>query len=85
MIHESKVIKYPGTLKELADDIGYLRYDKTAEFIQQLANNLRKQAKGDEKRDRLTLAKEGYDTADYLDKAYESMMKAWKICEPNMK
>jgi hypothetical protein len=63
------VLNYLGTVEQLADDIGYLRYDKTAEFIQLLAKKVEPQQQ---------TAGNALDTACFF------MTKAWKICEKYM-
>jgi hypothetical protein len=37
MIHTSEVINYPGSMEELAEEIGNLKYDALARFLELLA------------------------------------------------
>ncbi len=45
MVHPTEVEKYKGSLKELAEDLAYLRYDKQSEFLKEYAKYIRGQAK----------------------------------------
>ena len=85
MNHPNKIENYDGTLEDLAKAIGNLSYDKTAEFIEKLADDIERQADADYERGRIKLAKRLYKTADNLYKSKKEMDFAWKICEPYMK
>jgi hypothetical protein len=45
--HPLQVAGYPGTLQELAKEVGNLRYDKIVEFMRALRNDLHEQAVND--------------------------------------
>jgi len=45
MWHPSEIEKYPGTLKELAQEIANLRYDSLAQFLLELRNCLEEDSK----------------------------------------
>lgn len=82
-------MKHPETvegysLDELAIAIGNLQYDKTASFLEKLADDLKRQADADHSKGRVHLAKELYATAEKIYGAKEKMYAAWKICEPYM-
>lgn len=83
--HPLKVENYSGTLQELAEDIGNLRYDATAEFLKHLANKFEKDSKADAERKRLKLSRYLYRTFYYLKSAAGDINSAWKICKPKMK
>ena len=40
MIHREDIERYPGTLAQLANDVGDLRYDALASFLRSLAEKL---------------------------------------------
>ena len=83
--HPSHVEGYEGTLEELANAVGNMTYDQTATFIENLAEDINRQADADLKRGRIKLANELYNTAEKLYQAKEEMDKAWEICLPYMK
>jgi len=85
MNHPDKVESYNGTLEDLAKAIGNMSYDKTAEFIEKLADDIERQADEDYKRGRIKLASKLYKTIYELRKAKKEMNLAWKICQPYMK
>ena len=74
-----------GSLDELAEEVGNLRYDKTRDFLSSLADDIKRQADADKGRGRLQLAEKLYQTAERLYSARDEMERAWKICEPYMK
>jgi hypothetical protein len=83
--HPLTIEKYSGTLQELAEDIGNLRYDATADFLQHLANKFEKDSKADAQRKRVKLSRYLYRTFFYLKNAAGDVTSAWKICKPKMK
>ena len=74
----------PGTLGELAEELGNLRYDALAEFLSLLAAKLGEDATQDEKRGRSRLATALRDAATGANEAATAIQRAWKICEPHM-
>ena len=84
MKHSSKVEKYKGSLEELAEDIGNLRYDSLQELFGFLHLKIQKDLKADADRGRDKLAKQLHDVSMAMKLAEESVDKAWKICEPHM-
>jgi hypothetical protein len=85
MKHPNKLEGYNGTLEDLAKAIGNMSYDKTAEFIEDLAKDIGRQANEDCKKGRIKLSSKLYRTAKKLYQSKKSMEDVWKICEPYMK
>lgn len=85
MTHETTVTRYPGTLAELADAIGDLRYDALQEFLECVAEKLREDADKDGGRKRHRLESCLRNTADRLDEAAAEIKDAWRIAEPFMR
>jgi len=82
--HPRHVEGFNGSLDQLAAAIGNMTYDKAAEFIEYLADDMKRQADADSARGRPKLAAELYATADELYQARDRMNEAWRICEPYM-
>ena len=83
--HPRSVEGYGESLENLARAVGNMTYDRTAEFIGELACDIERQAKGDEERGRLKLAARLYQVAEELYRAEREMTLVWKkICEPYM-
>jgi hypothetical protein len=76
-IEHSKDIPYEGGYPKLADDLGNLRYDALAEFLELLAAKIDRDAGADAGRGRAQLAAE-------LQAAAERIARAWRICKPFM-
>lgn len=77
MIHKSE-IDYDGGFDKLAEDLGNLRYDSLAEFLNKLSDKLAKDSGADADRKRPQLAKQLLYASRYIG-------NAWKLCEPHMK
>ena len=58
MHHPKSVLKYPGTIQELASDIARLRYDALAEFLNELSDKIASDAHSDKERGRERLSQE---------------------------
>lgn len=84
MIHHNTIQDYIGTLPELAEKIGDLRYDALAEFLEMLSAKIERDGLKDEKRGRAQLAQALQECASELANAAVPMKKAWKIAEPFM-
>lgn len=69
-------------LNDLATQIGNLRYDALANFLNMLSQKIAFDAEKDEAQGRLKLAKNLYETAQHLADAEKNIAVAWKICEP---
>ena len=52
MIHTSEVTRYAGTMDELVEEIGNLKYDALARFLELLAHKIEADGKKDESRNR---------------------------------
>ncbi len=85
MIHLTSVPKYPGTLEELAKDLGDLRYDALADFLKLLSEKIEKDGHKDAGRGRAVLAGHLHDCANKLMECKIAIDDAWKHCEPFMK
>lgn len=72
-----KVPKHPQLegMDKLVEDLGNLRYDSLAEFLNKLSKKLESDGHADEARGRMQLSKQ-------LAYAAKSIGNAWKICKP---
>jgi hypothetical protein len=77
-------LPYGGGLRQLAGDLGNLKYDALAWFLQQLATKLKEDARADAGRGREKLAGELQTAGDYVSQAAERINNAWAICKPHM-
>lgn len=84
MIHRDKPERYPGTLAELAAELGDLRYDALAEFLRLLAAKLEEDAAKDAARGRRRLVAALRDAAAEVGDGAAAVHAAWQICEPHM-
>ncbi len=62
-----------------------MRYDRAAEFMGKLAEDITHQADSDSAKGRVRLAERLYSTAQELYLARDRMLSAWEICKPYMK
>ena len=85
MIHHDTIKKYPGSLAELASDLGDLRYDALSEFLRLLAEKIERDGDKDLARGRKQLAAALHANAQQIRNSATPMDKAWVICEPYMK
>lgn len=76
---------YDGTPEELAASIGKMRYDKIAEVLQYLAEDLERQSERDRTAGRTKLAGMLQENSAQLRVAGLQMDKIYKLCEPYMK
>ncbi|MGB0522824.1 MAG: hypothetical protein ACPGJS_07680 [Flammeovirgaceae bacterium] len=84
MKHALDIAKYTGSLEELAEDIGNLRYDALEEFLGLLADKLKKDAVADYDRNREKLASKLFHAAELVDDAASEIEEAWVISAPYM-
>lgn len=84
MIHRSEITNYSGTMEELAEEIGNLKYDALARFLELLAHKIEADGKKDESRGRVQLSGNLYKTAEKLLESKTYIEKAWVICKPYM-
>ncbi len=78
-------LEYKGGLKDVAEDVADLRYDKTEEFLTLFSEKIKKDAEADFGRGRVRLSESLHATSKALLEAKEHMAKAWRISEPYMK
>jgi hypothetical protein len=77
-IEHTNDIPYEGGYPKLADDLGNLRYDALADFLELLAAKIDRDAAADAGRGRQQLAAELKDAAEHI-------ARAWRICKPFMR
>ncbi len=82
MIHKSEIEKYPGSMEELVEEIGNLKYDSLAIFLELLAHKIQKDGQKDKERNRVKLSNNLFKSAEKIKESKEFMDKAWVICEP---
>ena len=83
--HLNFVKGYNGSLEELADAIGYMRYEQTSIFIEKLAANIKKQSDADKVKGRTKLSNKLLSCSTKLYEAKKEIDDAWNICIPFMK
>ncbi len=84
MVHREALERYPGTLAELAAEVGDLRYDTLALFLRSLAAKLDSDGCADAGRGRLKLAAALRGGAANVMAAATEIERAWSICAPHM-
>lgn len=84
MTHRDRIDRYPGTIAELAQDLGDLRYDALAEFLRHLSLKLSADGKADDQRGRPRLSAALQGAAANLGAAAENIEQAWAISAPHM-
>lgn len=84
MNHADRAERYPGTLAELAEELGNLRYDALASFLTELSAKIRRDSEQDATRGRKRLAAELRAASDSLSQAASAVERAWAVCEPHM-
>lgn len=84
MIHRDNIERYPGTLAELVEEVGNLRYDALALFLRSLAAKLESDATADADRGRTRLAACLRHGAAEITDAATAIEEAWEICAPRM-
>ena len=82
MIHKSEVEKYTGSMEELAEEIGNLKYDSLANFLDLLADKIQRDGQKDKERNRVKLANNLFQSAERIRESKGFIDKAWVICEP---
>lgn len=84
MTHHEAVQNYTGSLAELAEDVGNLRYDALADFLRLLSAKVAQDAEKDAGRGRAQLASALQGSTAELTAAAEKIEKAWRIAKPFM-
>lgn len=82
MIHKSEITNYSGSMEALAEEIGNLKYDALARFLELLAQKIAADGQKDEARNRIKLSTNLYKTAEKLLESKAYVEKAWVICKP---
>ncbi len=82
MIHKTQIDKYNGSLQELVEDIGNLRYDTLELFLIALSKKINDDGEKDFKRGRYRLASHLKEGSKHLEMAADQIKLAWRICEP---
>lgn len=85
MIHKDEVENYRGSMEELAEEIGNLKYDALANFLTLLSEKIEKDGAKDAARGRTQLAGHLKYCSEKLKEAKVAIDKAWVISEPYMK
>lgn len=84
MVHREDIERYPGTLAQLAGEVGGLRYDALADFLHALAAKLRADGDADAGRGRPKLAAVLQAASMSVAAAATQIERAWSICAPRM-
>ena len=84
MVHRESVEGYGGSLAQLAQDIGDLKYDSLAELLHLLAAKVERDGSKDRARGRAKLAATLQASADQIAAAAASIEAAWRISKPHM-
>jgi hypothetical protein len=84
MVHREDIQGYPGSLADLAGEVGDLRYDALAGFLRALADKLASDGAADAGRGRPQLAAALRDGAAGLVAAAAAIDLAWAISAPHM-
>lgn len=82
--HYNTIEKFEGTSQLLAEAIGDLRYDGTAELFGFLAEKFAKDAQTDLERGRVRLARLLCTVASACRLIKSLLEMLWRICEPRM-
>ena len=78
-MHTNFIVKYNGTMVDLAKDVANLRYDTLANFLLDLRTEIVAQAHIDSNEGRAILARQLTELQHYLLKAHTATELAWKI------
>jgi hypothetical protein len=85
MDHKNYIENYKGNLKELAEDIGNLKYDALADFLRLLSEKIKKDGEKDKLRGRIKLSTSLFNCSEKIGQSAENIDKAWEISEPYFK
>ncbi len=83
--HTHTVKGYDGTLEELAQAIGALRYDAAAELFKHLEDEYTRQSKEDGNRGRRQLSGMLEHFAKQFRQLHFSLARIWELCKPYMR
>jgi hypothetical protein len=82
MIHQSEIKNYPGTMEELVEEIGNLKYDALSKFLELLANKIHNDGEKDKQRNRVKLSRNLFNGAEKIRESRRFIDQAWIICKP---
>lgn len=82
--HPDHVPGYEGSMQDLAQAVGNMRYDKVVEFLDALAQDLKRQADADWNGGRTFLGDWLLGAYHEVAEARRCMEKAWEVCKPHM-
>ena len=85
MIHKDKVENYNGTMEQLSEDIGNLKYDSLSYFLSLLSNKLKEDSTKDKLNNRNKLSNCLEMASDLIDDTKLMIDGAWKHSKPYMK
>lgn len=86
MSHKHPIkISYDGSFEKLAEEIGNLRYDILAEFLNMLSKKIYKDGEKDAERGRGKLSASLFSASESIDEAKVGIERALKISMPFMK
>jgi hypothetical protein len=80
--HPIEIQKYQGTIRQLASEIGDLRYDVLSEFLDCLADEIYGDSERDKQRGRKKLAQALREAANDIAESKTKIDEAWKISKP---
>lgn len=82
--HLDHIPKYPGTLEQLANDIGDLKYNKLEELLGHLEKKIRGDAERDKQAGRTQLSARLQYATGVLLELRGQITRAWRLCKPYM-
>ena len=85
MKHTDTISHFENDFDSLTEEIGNLKYDALALFLEKLSEKILIDGKKDESRDRTKLSSELFESSTQIKNAAKSIEKAWVICKPYMK
>ena len=84
MIHKSEIPGYENKMSLLVEEIGDLRYDRLADFLNLLSSKIQNDGNKDLNRGRVRLANSLSKCSEKLQEAKEVIDVSWRISEPYM-
>ncbi len=82
MEHKDYIKHYAGSVEDLTEELGNLRYDTLANFLEMLAAKLERDSAKNIAKDRLKLAEHLKDAHQCIKEASWNIAKAWVVAEP---
>ncbi len=84
MSHEREIPHYEGDIQGLAQAVGRLTYDRLADFLLALSDELNEQGEADQARGRPKLSKTLLEAGTKMEGAESDIREAWRISKPHM-